>query len=97
MESPEETRELVPLFFEKKGNLDIKNMLFVRVGTEYKSLAELQASSEPVDSIEVPGLVTTAIVETNSAELGIITRSVSASPFRVCCYFVNGVKICYPC
>lgn len=97
MESPEETRELFPVYVEKKGNQDIKNLLYVRVGNDYKSLAELQASSEPVERKDVPGLLTTELVEENSAELGTTTRSLSASPFRVCCYIVNGVKICYPC
>ena len=97
MDPSEQTRQLVPLFVEKTEGQDIRNLLYVRHenGT-FSSLAELQSSSPPEESAEVPGVLTTSIIDAYSAERGRTITSVSVSPFRLRCYIIGGVKICFP-
>jgi len=98
MGSSEKTRQLEPLFIEKTEGQDIKNLLYVRDDKgAFKSLAELQSSYEVERSGEIPGVVTTSIIETSSAERGTTVKSVSVSPFRVCCVYIGGYKVCFLC
>ena len=98
MDSSEQTRQLVPVFVEKIEGQDIKTLLFIRDEKgAFRSLAELHAASQAEDSTEVPGVLTTSVVETSSAARGTTITSVSVSPFRLCCVIQAGFKICFVC
>jgi hypothetical protein len=98
MESPEQTRQLVPVFMEQSEGQDIRDLLYVRDEEgELRSLAELLSASESDDGTEVPGMLTTSIIETTSAERGTTISTVSVSPFRLCCIVIGGIKICFQC
>ena len=97
MDSSEQTRQLVPVFVEKTDGQDIGDLLYVRDGNgAFRSLAELQSSGKSEESAEVPGILTTSIVETSSATRGTTITSVSVSPFRVRCIVIGGTMICFP-
>ena len=97
MDPSEQTRQLVPLFVEKTQGQEIGNLLYVRDEKgAFRSLAELQSSSPPEESAEIPGVLTTSIIDKYSAERGRTITSVLVSPFRVRCYIIGGVKICFP-
>ena len=98
MNSSEKTRQLVPVFIEKTEGQDVKDLLYVKDGKGgYNSLAQLESLYPPEESAEVPGVLTTDIFETSSAERGKTITSVSVSPFRICCVYSGGFKICFPC
>ena len=98
MDSSEKTRQLVPVFVETTEGEDVKSLLYVRDEKgAYKSLVEVQSAYGMERSAEIPGVVTTSIVETSSAERGATVKSVSVSPFRVCCVYVGGYKVCFLC
>jgi len=98
MDSSEKTRLLEPVFVEKVEGKDIKSLLYVKNDKgAFVSLAEIQSSSETEESAEIPGMLTTNIVETSSAERGTTITSVSVSPFRLCCVVVGGFKVCFNC
>ena len=98
MSYPEKSRQLVPVFIEQVDGQDVRSLLYVRDGKGgFTSLAELQSSSQPEDSAEIPGVLTTSIVETPNAARGTTVKSVSVSPFRLCCYYSGGIKICFIC
>ena len=97
MDSSEKTRHLQPVFVGAADGQDIKSLLYVRDEKgAFKSLAELYSSYQVEESAELPGIATTDIVETSS-ERGTTVESVSTSPYRLCCVYVSGVKICFPC
>jgi hypothetical protein len=97
MDSSEQMRQLVPVFVEKTEGQDISDLLYVRDGNgAFRSLAELQSSSKLEDCAEVPGVLTTSIIETSSAARGTRITSASVSPFRVRCIVIGGTKICFP-
>ena len=97
MGSSEQTRELVPVFVEKAEGQDIRNLLYIRDEKGgYKSLAEVQSMSEEY-STEIPGILTTSIIETTSAERGTTIATLTASPSRICCVYIGGYKVCYAC
>ena len=98
MNSSEKTRQLEPVFIEKTEGQDIRSLLYVRDERgAFKSLAELQSSYEMEASAEIPGVLTTDVIETSSAERGTAIKSVSVSPFKLCCYYIGGYKVCYVC
>ena len=98
MDSSEKTRQLEPVFVEKAEGQDLMSLLYVRDEKgAYKSLAEVQSAYGMERSAEIPGVVTTSIVETSSAERGTTVKSVSVSPFRVCCVYIGGFKVCFLC
>ena len=97
MANYEKTRQLAPVYVEKREGEDIRDLLYVKDEKgAFKSLREIQATYEVEQSPEIPGLLTTNIIET-AAERGTTIKSVSVSPFQVCCVYVNGYKICFQC
>ena len=98
MNSSEKTRQLVPVFVEKTEGQDIRDLLYVQDGKGgYMSLAQLETLYPSEESEEVPGVLTTKIIETSSAERGTTITSYSVSPFRICCVYSGGFKYCFPC
>jgi hypothetical protein len=90
------TRLMAPVFIEVKEGQDFMNLLYVKDGNGgFKSLAELQSSAE--EHTEVPGMITTNVVETSGDGLAPTIRSLSASPFRICCKVIGGTMYCFYC
>lgn len=84
-----QTRQLVPVFAENMASL------YVLEDGKYTSLAELQALAE--ESAEIPGLLTTSINKTSSAEGGTTITTALVSPYKLCCRIVGGTMYCWIC
>jgi len=98
MAMSETTRQMIPVYVEQREGQDVRDVLYVKnENGSFQSLRQVQAAYGTEESKEIPGIITTNLIETGDAELGTTFRSVSVSPYQVCCVYINGYKICFLC
>ena len=98
MAMSETTRQMIPVYVEQREGYDVRDLLYIKDDRgSFQSLRQAQAAYGTEESREVPGILTTNLIEMSDPELGTTFKSVSVSPYQVCCVIVGGYKICFQC